>query len=1344
MALNPEIRDQAYQFFIEEAPELLQVIEAGLLMLRSARSTSLVHDLMRAAHSLKGGAASVELDAIATLSHRLENIFKALYSDTLEIDTNLESQLLQAHDCLRLPLMEQIETGYFDGEQALALAEPIFTQIEERLGDALTQADTYIPSSADLGVDMTKCIFELDVGQGLERLAAVVAHPSDYEVAGELRALSEVFFGFAELLNQPGFGAIAATALAALEAHPNRALEITQLALTDFELARQAVLAGKAPATLTQSREIGPCAALVALADSTPTPAPDFTIESIADLEPIIAEQEGTLPSIEDVFGSLLAIPDTNLDELTAAEASEETQTAEQEWELEETFAISPNYEYVDELAADVVEDAQTAEQERQIEEIFAIFPECLDELTADEVLEDAQTAEQERQIEEIFSISAESLDELTAAEVLEDAQTAEQERQIEEIFSISAECLDELTAAEVLEETQTAEQERQIEEIFSISAESLDEFIADEVLEETQTAQERELEEILAISPESLNELTAAEVLEDTQTAQEREIEEIFAIFPEYLVDSTDITPEADADTDSLDLPEIIDVEWVGDATSVSGEVVEKTPTLEEAWKRVLGTPSTGVSPGSALVPITSSNSAQEPPSDVGEPTDAAKTLEEVLQSIEQLFESLPPLEDLSASNSPTGGAEVEEKQGENLRSTVLGKRDEPASKTSSPASSGLSVRVDSERLEQINNLVGELAINRNGLSLQNEQLQGSVKELLNRFARVQNMVGDLRKFSDQLLVAPERLSDRSLPRSVAQLVDLTIARTDFDNFDSLELDTYGALYSRLQLLLEDMVQLEESVDDIVLFARATDQKLEQQRQMLTHLRDQLMWARMLPLGEVLHRFPRMLRDFSTTYHKPVNLKLSGTSVLVDKAVLEKLYDPLLHLLRNAFDHGIEPPTERQQKGKPEQGLIEIKAYYQASQTIIEVRDDGQGLNVERIGRRALELGLLSTEQLAAASNNRLSELIFEPGFSTASQVSELSGRGVGLDVVRAQMRSLKGTITVNSSPGVGTTFTLRLPLTLTIAKLLVCFIGPTAVAIPSDSIQEIVIPKAEQIKHSGTQRVLHWREQLVPTYRLADLLNYACPLPETSSSKALLAVPTPQNWALPMLIIRQEQQCFALEIERLVTEQELVIKPFGEAIASPSCTYGCTTLGDGSLIPVLDAGVLLAQLLARSTRVTAITTRFEETSEISLFSKTPTAIKTVKAPTVLVVDDAVALRRTLALSLERAGIRVLQARDGREAIERLQQTSGVDVVICDIEMPNMNGFEFLSHRRQDPELCKIPVVMLTSRSNDKHRWLAMQLGASAYFTKPYLEQDFLGAIKQIVAQSTPESILV
>jgi chemotaxis family two-component system sensor histidine kinase/response regulator PixL len=643
------------------------------------------------------------------------------------------------------------------------------------------------------------------------------------------------------------------------------------------------------------------------------------------------------------------------------------------------------------------------------------------------------------------------------------------------------------------------------------------------------------------------------------------------------------------------------------------------------------------------------------------------------------------------------------------------------------------------------MNNVVGELAINRNGLSLQNQQLQRSVRELLDRFVQVQGVVGQLRKLSDQMLATPERPHYEAILSGVNPLGELVIRQGDFD---SLELDRYGVLNSRLQELIEDMVQLEEAVDDVSLFAKQSNRTLEQQRQMLTQLRDELMWARMLPLSEVLNRFPRVLRDLSTKYHKLVSLNLSGMGVLVDKGALEKLYDPLLHLLRNAFDHGIESPEIRRQQGKPEQGKIEIRAYHQGSQTIIEVKDDGQGLDTEGIGRRAIELGLLSAEQLATTSNNHLFELVFEPGFSTAKQVSELSGRGVGLDVVRSQMRSLKGSITVSSSPGVGTTFTLHLPLTLTIAKLLVCLIGPTAIALPSDSVEEIVVPKSDQVKTTGEQRFLRWRDQIVPAYRLADILDYACPLPESSPSQALVSVPSPADWALPMLVLRQEQQVLALEIDRLVTEQELVIKPFGSAIAPPSFTYGCTILGDGSLIPVIDGTVLLDQLLGHNTTATRINTGSKPITlsvhENSSNSHTKTGITTPHAPTVLVVDDAAALRRTLALTLERAGCRVLQARDGREALEQLRQgSSRVNLVVCDIEMPNMNGFEFLGQRRQDPQLSKIPVVMLTSRSNDKHRWLAMRLGATAYFTKPYLEQEFLVAIKHIIDEQKPKSTL-
>ncbi|MEW5857118.1 MAG: hybrid sensor histidine kinase/response regulator [Cyanobacteriota bacterium] len=1149
MALNPDIRDSAYQFFIEEAPELLQEIEAGLLILRQEKSTAKVHDLMRAAHSIKGGSASVELEAIASIAHRLENIFKALYSETLEIDTDLESQLLQAYDCLRLPLMEQIETGYFDTEQALDLAKPIFALLEERLGDALRETDSYIPTSSELGMDMTKSIFEVDVAQGLERLEQVVANPSAFEVAGELRAQAEVFAGFAEFLNLPEFGAIAQTTLSALETQPERAVEIAQLALVDFQVARQVVLVGET------NLRVGPSPALVALADPTATFVSDDTAildaESIPDfdLEHSFAELEDTIPLLEEIFGSLTATP--------VMEASEQP------------------------------------------------------------------------------------------------------------------------IAAEALEETPTVEEEL------------------------------------------------------DTTPA------------PNYA--PREIASEVDA-SDS----EILEVEWVASASEVMADedAEPETPSLEEIFTSSKDVSSETEAPiSSAIVPVPSAfHFLQESSSNE---SNSIETLEAAVQQIEQLFDQLPGIEDtaapLSSDNPKTPAA---------ANSPAASK-----SETAPTPNLSLSVRVDLERLGRMNNLVGELAINRNGLSLQNGQLQGSVRELLNRFSRVQSQVSQLQKLSDQMLIAPERYSNGILPSPFGSLENRRSIRADFDDFDSLELDSYGVVQSQLQGLLEEMMQLEESVDDIVLFAKATDQTLERQRQMLTQLRDELMWARMLPLGEVLNRFPRMLRDLSTTYRKPVGLKLIGTSVLVDKAVLEKLYDPLLHLLRNAFDHGIEPPEVRRQQGKPEQGQIQIRAYHRGSQTIIEVRDDGQGLNLERIRQRALELGLLSAEQVATIPSNRFSNFIFEPGFSTATEVSELSGRGVGLDVVGSQLRSLKGTITVSSETGGGTTFTLRLPLTLTIAKLLVCFSGPSALALPSDSIEEIVVPKPDQIKQSGTQQFLHWRGEIVPTYRLSELLEYGCHLPETSPSRALLSLPTPDNWALPMLVLRQEQSFLALEVDRLVTEQELVIKPFSSAIAPPSCTYGCTILGDGSVIPVIEAAALLEQVLAQNAAATATTTHLypdmaplaplelmgvSTASTMLSASQTPTALRTVKTPTVLVVDDAVALRRTLALSLERAGIRVLQARDGREALERLQQSPSVQLVVCDIEMPNMNGFEFLSQRRQDPQISSIPVVMLTSRSNDKHRWLAMQLGANAYFTKPYLEQEFLVAIKQIMGQRTSETVPV
>lgn len=1091
MAVPPSIRDQAYKLFTQEVPDLLQTIESDLLTLRHDRSPTKIHNLMRTSHSIKGGAASVGLEVIATLAHRLENIFKALYSEALEIDINLETQLLQAYDCLRLPLMRQVLTGGFDTEQALAVAAPIFAQLEEQLGDILKQIEHYdVPTSAQLGVDMTLTILEVDMLEQLERLSNVIASRQNQQIEEELQLQTEIFIELAEILNKPGLGVIAEVALKAVQAHPDQALQVAQLALIDFQAYREALLASNG------GHEIEPSAALLALAE-------DRSQRSCSSQPP--TEHAGN----------------TN-----------DTAT----WIDTEEIPIASTF--------------TTASQD-------IIDPRI---------------------------VNHQFMNEGSAS----------------------------TTEKEISEETLRA--------LFSHA----------EATAETEPFPSNSLSQII-------------EMLEEVQH--------------------------------------------------------QNTETVEFSEE-----------PGSSSLVVRSTDpTAQVLP---------AQPLKQVSTKINQ--EEIPVAPSVTA-------------------------------------------RVEADQLEQMNNLVNEAVIKRSSISLQNEQMQKSIRDLLNRFAAVEKIATQLRKVSDQTLIPNLRQGYQSTSDSTYQPDEIRTIQADFD---ALEMDNYGTLHSLLQRFLEDMIQLRESIDDIALFARRSDKNLTELRKSLTHLQDDFMWVRMLPIGEVLNRFPRILRDLSITYQKPVRLQLSGTEVLVDRAIIERIYDPLLHLLRNAFDHGIEFPDMRRQRGKPEEGLIEIKAFHRGGQTIIEVRDDGQGLNLERISRRAAELGLLPPQQVGNISNDRLFNLIFEPGFSTARKVSELSGRGVGLDVVRTQLSYLKGTISVTSQPGLGTTFTLRLPLTLTSDRLLVCLAGFTTLALPSDSIKEILVPRSDQVIKVGGQWFLQWRKEVAPIYRLSDLLEYAGPVPDFPSLGNLTTSISPSdtkhsdiklppfNETQTLLVISWRQKFAALEVNQLITEQKLVIKPFGSIIAPPICAYGCTILGDGSVIPVVDGAALLDEALDRnagtarfpilplpagSYRVTDRDTGLTHSNQ-SLDAVT-TRSKPSKTPKILVVDDAVALRQTLMLTLERAGYRVLQAGDGWEALRQLQLNPDVDLVISDIEMPNMNGFDFMNHRRQDPALESVPLVILTSRSNDKHRRLAMHLGATAYFTKPYVEQGFLKAIDDIIRQYRVQS---
>ncbi|MGK7906102.1 MAG: response regulator, partial [Synechococcus sp.] len=1233
-------QDHAYQFFAAEAPELLQTLESGLLELSSDSSTAQVHEMMRAAHSIKGGSASVGLETIKTLAHRLEDYLKALYSEAATVDFELQTLLLQAFDCLKYSLQSQLDTGAFDEEQALATADPIFTAIEALLGDALAASANFIPSSEDLGIDIAASIFEVDVEEGLTRLKTVLASPSEYEVVGELRAQAEVFSGFAELINLKGFGEICTVTIAAIERAPERILDIVALAIDDFEAGRDAVLGG--------DRSMGgsPSPALLALANGE---APAESSEAVTS--PTV-ESTAQDSEIQDIFGAIA-------DEDTAAEDSMANISPAVVTALE---AGVPS-EAVENVFGDLAAQAETGMEQEGLEDIFGAI--AADNTAAED------------------PVANTSPDAITAVEAGVPSEA------VENVFG------------DLAAQAETSTDQEELEDIFGAIA--ADNTAAEDPVANTSPDAITTVE---AGVPSEAVESVFGDLAAQAETSTDQE--ELEDIFGAIAAEGTPI--ESDLPTTEISTDALASATPEAESEITESEIAEPVTAKSETAKPVTAEPA-------KAEPIAESTQGQ---------TDTPQLpIETALQKLQQNIANLQP--DPEVANRDRVNLQSSKTESQKPRSTAAAS---PAK--SAPKVARSTVRVETDRLDRMGNQVGELSIMQNSLALQNSQLQAAIRELQRRSHLFQTYVKQVRAIADELAVDPEGYSKRNSDPSAAGESHWG----DAAEFDSLEMDRYSTLYSSLQTLLEESAQLEEASDDVVLYSRQSNQTLGRQQQQLEQLRDELTWARMLPLNNVLQRFPRTVHEMCGKYGKRVNLTLDGTGVLVDKSVLEKIYDPLLHLMRNAFDHGIEPPEARRQAGKPEQGTIAIRAYHQGSETVIEISDDGKGIDPERIRQKAMALGLASAEQLRQIPEARLVDFLFESGFSTAEKVSDLSGRGVGLDVVRVQLRELKGAVNISSTPGKGTTFTLRLPLTLTMTKLVVCMAGSSAVAVPSDNIAEIEVPTPSDIKVSGQQRYLAWRDRLVLIRPLSSLINYACPISTPPESQALKPIQTPQDWAFPILVIKIGTEYTGIEIDRLVTEQELAVKPFGAAMSPPAYLYGCTVMADGTLVPVVDAISILDRTKGSTgTYQTSLPVSDSEGDRQSAFQQRQVA-------TILIVDDSVAQRRSLSQSCQRAGYRVLQASNGQEALAQLEQADRVDGIICDIEMPKMNGFEFLTVRRQTLRFAQIPVTMLTSRSSQKHRQLALKLGAGAYLTKPYLEQELLSTLRSMCESSSPSTV--
>lgn len=639
--------------------------------------------------------------------------------------------------------------------------------------------------------------------------------------------------------------------------------------------------------------------------------------------------------------------------------------------------------------------------------------------------------------------------------------------------------------------------------------------------------------------------------------------------------------------------------------------------------------------------------------------------------------------------------------------------------------------VRVSVRKLNALNDYFGELTIERHQLESEAKRLRALSTLLQQRLKTLNSVNGELREAYDKTATdvglsmgdSPALL----LPAASPPVETGTTAITS-RNFDTLEFDRYNAHHISFRDMMENVVQLQEVADDIELSVDTTEQTARNLQRTSRQLQRNLNQLRMRPLSDITARFPRALRELSLEYGKSVELVVEGETTLIDRNILEALNDPLMHLLRNAFDHGVELPAERTAQGKPAQGKITIRAQHRSNRTLITLSDDGSGINLMRIRDRARAMGLDET-LLDTASEADLLSLIFEPGFSTASEVTALSGRGVGMDVVRNNLKQLRGDISVSTQAGQGTTFSISVPYTLSVTRVLLAESNRMPLAFPTDNVEGVTVLTPEVCYEQDGVEMFTWNQQPVRRIQLSRWLAFNCP-------RQIDGLDGTPNITVPsVLVFSYNNQLFGLQIDRSWGEQEVAVRRVQGNLSLPAGFSNCTILGDGQVVPLVNVPDLVRWILScEGSNIHSAASLYTNPLMTGDLSQLQPGLPGQEQATVLVIDDSVNVRRLLALTLEKQGYRVAQAKDGLDALEKLESGLDVHAVVCDIEMPRLDGYGFLARLRANQTYGQLPVTMLTSRTSEKHRQLAMKLGADAYFSKPYQEQALLTTLENAV----------
>jgi chemosensory pili system protein ChpA (sensor histidine kinase/response regulator) len=606
--------------------------------------------------------------------------------------------------------------------------------------------------------------------------------------------------------------------------------------------------------------------------------------------------------------------------------------------------------------------------------------------------------------------------------------------------------------------------------------------------------------------------------------------------------------------------------------------------------------------------------------------------------------------------------------------------------------------VKVSANLLDNLVNLAGETSISRGRLEQQVTDFSYSLEEMDSTLARLRDQLRRLDIETEaQVLFRQERQTP------------------SYEDFDPLEMDRYSQMQQLARSLVESASDLLDIRESLTNKTRDAETLLLQQSRVNTELQEGLMQTRMVPFQRLVPRLRRIVRQIGQELDKPVELKIFNADGEMDRTILERLISPLEHMLRNAVDHGIENEIVRTKADKPSQGLVRLSISRDGGDVLVILKDDGQGIDIDAVRNKALELGLMTQE--SKLTDVEIMQFILHAGFSTAQKVTQISGRGVGMDVVNSEIKQMGGTLFINSIPGQGTEFQVRLPFTVSVNRALMVRVGDDLYAVPLDSIQGIVRVSTSQLN------VLYQQPLTERTFEYGGKdhrLEYLGTMLGTEAQPKLVG----QKMPTPVLLIKGETP-YALQVDTLLGSREIVVKTLGTQFSGVMGVSGGTILGDGSVVIILD----LPAMIRSQNDI-----EFQQAMALDAIEAEKRHELEVRIKRILVVDDSVTVRRVTTRLLERNGFEVFTAKDGVDAIATLQDHVP-DLMLLDIEMPRMDGFEVASIVRYDSRLKHVPIIMITSRTGDKHRTRALSIGVDEYLGKPFQEENLLANIEKLLA---------